>query len=259
MISGIKAVVFDLDDTLAPEYSFVKSGYRAAAEALRLKTALMKKLTEKQSETQNKTQNKTQNEIQNKTQIGIQIEEKLWELFLEDTKNVFNRLLDEYQVEYDKAFLMELIRVYREHDIYRDVYSPYGDAVSAVRALKEKGFKTGIISDGFLVSQQNKVRALGFDEKLFDRIILTAEYGTDYQKPAVKTFEMMAGSLGIKPTEMLYVGDNPKKDFYVNKTLGVYTARIYRENQVYENAEYMDGIREDMSIHSLMDLIWRME
>ncbi len=58
----------------------------------------------------------------------------------------------------------------------------------------------------------------------------------------------------IKPSEIIYVGDNPEKDFYLSVTAGIRTARIIRENGVYSDRDYLHGVREDYRICSLTEL-----
>ena len=53
---------------------------------------------------------------------------------------------------------------------------------------------------------------------------------------------------------MIYVGDNPQKDFYVKKSIPIITVRICREKAIYEKAEYLENIREDLSIRNLEEL-----
>jgi len=221
----IKAVVFDLDDTLAAEKQYVKSGYRAVAEYL------------------------SDERPEHFSDAKI-TESRLWELFKGNAQNVFNRLFEEYGISYEKEDILELVRLYREHDIFTELYGMYTDAEAAIDFLRSKSIKLGILSDGFLVSQQKKVRALGL-EKCFDAIILTDEYGSEYRKPSRLGFEKMAELLGVEPAEMAYIGDNPKKDFAVKAQLPVLAVRIYREGSVYENAAYMNDIHEDIAISGL--------
>ena len=54
---------------------------------------------------------------------------------------------------------------------------------------------------------------------------------------------------------MIYVGDNPAKDFHISADLPVRTARIIRENGIYNDREYLDGIKETYRIESLTDLL----
>ena len=227
----IKAIIFDLDDTLAPEKLFVKSGYKAVASYL-ADTAL-------------------------KGVGADEIETSLWKLFLEDSRQVFNRLYEKYDMPYDIADIKALVKIYREHRPDESVYRYYEDTFVTLVSLKEQGYRLGILSDGFLVSQENKLKALGIRKGadfIFDEIILTDEYGEDYRKPSKKGFELLAKRLLLEPSELLYVGDNPAKDFYVKTQLPVRTVRIKREDGVYLDTEYREGVREDAVISSLEEL-----
>ena len=53
---------------------------------------------------------------------------------------------------------------------------------------------------------------------------------------------------------MLYIGDNPLKDFYISSILPIKTARIVRSGSVYKDAEYRCGVRELFRIERLSDV-----
>ncbi len=72
----------------------------------------------------------------------------------------------------------------------------YDDVRKNLNALKNMGCKLGIISDGYKVSQRNKVKKLKAD-KLFDKIIITDELGRDYWKPDERSFVMMMGAFDL--------------------------------------------------------------
>ncbi len=221
----IKAVVFDLDDTLAPEMGFVRSGYEAVAKWL------------------------------SAAEPGP-VYEMLLEEFAKDTRNVFNRVLDRLGKEYDTAFIKELVKLYREHRINTGVYSYYDDVPEALDSLKKMGVKLGILTDGFVVSQKNKLAALGvLEEGSFDSVLVTGELGEEYMKPSAKGFLYIADKLGVQPSELMYVGDNPKKDFYVKTKLPMTTVRIIRPESVYRDAEYLEDVKEDIRITTLKELI----
>ncbi|MDE5593654.1 MAG: LicD family protein, partial [Clostridiales bacterium] len=63
----------------------------------------------------------------------------------------------------------------------------------------------------------------------------------------------MSDRLGVAPSEMLYVGDNPQKDFAVKKYLPIKTARVYL-NGNYAYADYDGGIKEDIVLGSIAEL-----
>lgn len=240
----INAVIFDLDDTLISEYEFVKSGYHYVSDIL------SDRLGHSSGET----------------------EARLWELSKETYSRAFNRLFDSFGVSYTEEELMEVITLYRNHPADTRFYS---DVPETLEALKERKILIGIISDGDPERQRNKIRSAVFgmmdaegkaspgkpasDEDIrcwFDEIILNDEFGgAEFRKPNPKGFEEMARRLGVDPAEMIYVGDNPAKDFHIAADLPVRTARIIRENGIYSSREYLDGIRETWRIGTLTDLL----
>ncbi len=211
----MKAVIFDLDDTLYPEKSYCLSGYRAVADHIGGDYELLK------------------------------------ELFIESPKMVFNRYFERLGINYEKEDILKLIGIYRGH---KPEIEFFPDAVATIKALKEKGMRLGIVSDGFAEAQRQKVKALGCD-KYFEKIILTDEIGRDAWKPSAKGFELLEKEFGVRADEMIYVGDNPSKDFYLKITAGVKTARITREDGVYRDTPYFEDVHEDYSLESLTDLV----
>ncbi len=242
----IKAVIFDLDDTLISEYEFVASGYRFVSKMLEERLGAAPK----------------------------EIEDRLWELSRQTYSNAFNRLFDSYEEEYTEDELRELILAYRSHPADTRFYP---DVEETLKELKEKDILTGIISDGDPERQRNKIRSAvagmkqhglhnspdpkdatdieGEIRHWFDEIILNDEFGgAEYRKPNPKGFAEMAARLKVDPGEMIYVGDNPAKDFHISAVLPVRTARIIRENGIYHDREYLDGIKETFRIETLTEL-----
>jgi len=218
----LKAVIFDLDDTLISEKEYVISGYRHIAGIIEKRFSLDKKM----------------------------VFNDLWSLFLSSPLNVFNRLLDKYQIEYSKETILELVKEYREH--YPDIKF-YDDVLPCMAELKRAGIKIGIITDGYAIAQRQKLNSLQAD-KYFDEIIITDELGRDYWKPHPKAFEIMKDRLNVEFEEMAYVGDNPEKDFYISKIHPIITVRIVREG-IYKDKCYIDDIKEKYCITSLGELV----
>lgn len=239
----IKAVIFDLDDTLISEYQFIVSGYRYMSHEL---SARLKRSPE-------------------------EIEERLWELSRETYTHVFNRLFESYDEPYTDEELRSMILSYRAHPA--DI-SFYPDVKDTLTALKDMGILTGIISDGDPDRQRNKIRhavdvldsELGLHNSAdydpvrrasywFDEIILNDEFGgAAFRKPDPKGFSEMASRLHTDPSAMIYVGDNPSKDFHISSILPYRTARIIRENGIYTEREYLDGIKETFRISTLTEI-----
>ncbi|MDE6401516.1 MAG: HAD-IA family hydrolase, partial [Clostridiales bacterium] len=200
---SIKAVVFDLDDTLFSEVDYVKSGFKAVAEYVEGRFGLKNVFAE------------------------------LVELFERDRSGVFDRFVAAHGL--DGAVAGSFTELYREH--FPNIV--LSDEVKQTLAkLRADGFKLGIVTDGRPTGQRNKIAALGLDA-LVDRIIVTDELGgAEFRKPNPKAFELMCDEFGIDAEQMLYVGDNPQKDFAVKKYLPIKTARVSTHGGLYENGEY---------------------
>ena len=79
------------------------------------------------------------------------------------------------------------------------------------------GMKLGIVTNGDHDLQMNKLRLLNFDG-FVDEIVISGDVGV--QKPDTKPFEVMSEKLGLPPSELLYVGDNPLNDVEGSRNAG---------------------------------------
>lgn len=217
-MAGIRAVIFDLDDTLYPEQSFVFSGYRAVAEAFR-------------------------------TQFGDPDETvaELTRIFhSQDRRLAFNALFELRGQPADREAVQAMIDLYRSHP---PTISLYDDAEAALTRLRTH-FKLGIITDGAAVMQETKVAALSLRTRV-DVVVLTDELGPGFGKPHLRAFELMAERLAIEPTSCVYVADNAAKDFVAPNALGWMTIRIVRTDGVYRDTAAPDGGAPRNVVHSL--------
>lgn len=181
-INGLKAIIFDLDDTLYSEKEYVCSGYRKIAE-------LFPKVKD--------------------------CETKLWNLF-EARKLVIDEFLkaEDLLTNKNKEMCLQAYR-FQKPDIH--LYPGVHEMLVQIR----KNCKLGLITDGRPEGQNAKIDALGI-RNLFDEIIITDEIGgIKYRKPNIAAFQVMAELLGVKFNEMCYVGDNTKKDFIAPEKLGM--------------------------------------
>ncbi|MCH7996019.1 MAG: HAD family hydrolase [Planctomycetes bacterium] len=220
-MARVRAVIFDLDDTLYAEQSFVFSGYRAVAEAFR-------------------------------TQFGDPDETvaELTRIFhSQDRRLAFNALFELRGRPADREVVQAMIDLYRSHP---PTISLYDDAEAALTRLRTR-FKIGIITDGAAVMQEAKVAALGLRTRV-DVVVLTDELGPGFGKPHPRAFELMADRLAIDPTACVYIGDNAAKDFVAPNALGWMTVRIVRAQGVYrDTAAQGGGVPQDI-VHSLDEI-----
>lgn len=186
----IKAIIFDLDDTLYYEIDYVKSGFQAIADAFG----------------------------------DSNIASDLFTLFSQSKNNVYQRY------GFSEKECKKCIEIYRSHKpkIYLS-----DETKEVLTTLKSKGYKLGIITDGRPKGQWNKIYALGL-EKIVDKIIVTDELGgIEFRKPNPKAFETMKNMLNVEFCEMMYVGDNPTKDFIAPQNLGMEYRYFYSDNGQY--------------------------
>lgn len=200
----IRAVVFDMDDTLYPEREYLLGGYRAVAEwgaehfgiPLADGTMSLKRLI----------------------QAGVE-------------KRLFNHWLAHYDLDTEER-AVELVHVFREH---APTLKPFPQVPSLLAALSQK-YLLGLVSDGYLKTQQGKLAAIGL-APFFSAIVFSDSFGREAWKPSTIPFSAVLNELGVKASAAVYVGDNATKDFYGARQLGMCTVGIVRFGAVYEFAQ----------------------
>ena len=218
---NIRAVVFDLDDTLYPERQFVQSGFHAVSAHLRVRAT-----------------------------IKDDIYPLLWEKFRGGVRGtVFNEVLGELGIAADDALIRELVDVYRGH---APVISLYPDAPGAL-AFCSRRCKTGLLSDGPALMQRNKIIALSI-RSFFNAVMLTDVLGREFWKPHAAGYENIRAALGVPADMCLYVGDNPAKDFLGARRLGWKTVQVKRPDGIYADAVVPAENMADRCIASLEEL-----
>lgn len=219
----VKAVIFDLDDTLYMENEFVEYGLKNAANVA-------------------------------ETVYGIvNANEKIRSLYQESKVNVFDRLVNAETIKDKEIAVAGLVKAYRNCEPKNLHCNP--GVLDLLKTLKKKGVRTGIITDGFADVQKSKIKALGIQEYI-DEIVITDELGgVQCRKPNPIGFEKMLKMLDVKPQEMVYIGDNPNKDFAIKKYLPIITARVDVPNGIYRNSEYLYGIKPDIIVKQIGDIL----
>ncbi|MGD0175172.1 MAG: HAD-IA family hydrolase [Anaerolineales bacterium] len=228
-MKNLKAVVFDLDDTLYPEREYIRSGFRAVGEWAEQRLGLSQAI----------------------------VRAELQALFdAEFRGDTFQWWLSERGLP--ESLLGEMVRIFRTHTP-RIVLSP--DAERVLYELKP-GYRLGLVTEGRRENQQAKIRALGL-ERWFSAVVILGEEERTEWKPSRKPFDWMLGMLSVAGEEAVYVGDNPRKDFRGAREAGMATIRIRRPEGLHardEPASPADAPdREIESLERLMDSLGREE
>jgi putative hydrolase of the HAD superfamily len=186
-------LVFDLDDTLYTEHTFVESGFRAVAKFLK-----------------------------NEWNIPFQ---KSYNLMLLELKkgrgSIFNNVLKRFNVFSNKN-LQKCISIYRTHfpDIILDK-----EGKNCLKRFND--FPKYLVTDGNKIAQGNKVKALGL-EKIMCHCFVTHRYGIKHAKPSAYCFLKISNIEKVNSKQVVYIADNPNKDFVGIKPLGFKTIRILK-------------------------------
>ena len=125
----------------------------------------------------------------------------------------------------------ELVEAYRSH--VPDIKLSEEVRSSLVR-LRAAGYEVGAISDGRPQVQAAKVAALGLKD-LVDPIVLTGEWGEEFSKPHPRGYELVEQEWRLAGSQLLYVADNPLKDFVTPNRRGWRTIRVRRPGQLHSD------------------------
>ena len=94
---------------------------------------------------------------------------------------------------------------------YRASWSLFDDVLPALDALERAvpGIRLGVITNGDLVFQTEKLEAIGLADRM-EHVIASGEVGV--AKPAAAIFELAAAAFGVPVASCAYVGDRLRTD-----------------------------------------------
>lgn len=185
-------LAFDLDDTLYDELSYVHSGFRAVAGHM--------------------------------FRTYLQDEEKIFKRLCDVERTLgrgqaFDTVLKEIGIRSSTA-VKQCLAVYRAH---KPKICLRQDADACLNRFIH--LQLYVVTDGNKIVQQKKIRALGLDKRIA-HCYITHQYGLRNAKPSPYCFLKICENERAAPNEVIYVADNPLKDFVGIKPLGFKTIRI---------------------------------
>ena len=194
-------VVFDIDDTLYLERTYVSSGFRAAgqwaAEWL----------------------------------LIPDFDRHCIRLFDEGYRgNIFDAALGACDYPSNPELIAGLVAIYRGHKPDIHMIEDAAVAIANIRSV----WPVAIITDGPVVSQSRKCEELDL-ANLADPIVLTGTRGAGFHKPQRGAFEFVGSRIPAR--RYVYVADNPAKDFTAPAELGWHSIRIRRAGGLHYGVE----------------------
>lgn len=221
LLAKINAVIFDLDNVLYNERDYIDAAYLNIA-------AFLSNHCHRQRE---QIYQKLLNDLQKKTSLYPRL---------------FNDALADLGL--DQAMLPEILKIYANITIDLQFYQ---GAEQLLETLRKQGVKLGLVTNGNVETQRNKVRLLGV-EQYFDVVVYARELGNHNEKPNPEVYRVTIQALNCEPEETICVGDNPYTDFFGAKKLGVRTVRLLRGEfkDIRLSAEY----EADLAVRNLEEL-----
>jgi putative hydrolase of the HAD superfamily len=215
----LRAVLFDLDDTLYAEGDFYRSGFLQVALHLGAGSA-------------------------------GDVEAILHELEAIHHDEGRERVLDTLVARrgLDARSVSELVALFREHAPRIRLHPE----VPALLARLRPRYRLGCVTDGWPGVQRRKVEALGL-APLVDTVVYAGDYGPERWKPSAFPFEACCALLGVSAREAVAVGDNPERDVRGARRAGIASVRIRREGGYFSDRP-SGADRPDFEIRSLADL-----
>lgn len=216
----IKVVVFDLDDTLFSEIEYVKSGFIAVAKY-----------------------------FENKFNLDSNILYNFMVKELEENGRgkIFDSMLKAFDT-YSKKNVEKAILVYRTHK--PNIVLPQ-ESIEVLKYYSSLKIPLYIVTDGNKIVQNNKIEALGV-RKYIKKDFITHRYGLKSSKPSTYCFEKIAKLEKLDYKDIVYIGDNPNKDFVNIKKLGFRTIRI--KQGIFMSLKKTKEYEAEIDIKSLIEL-----
>lgn len=217
----MKSIIFDLDNTLYPEQTYVESGFRVVTRYLTKKYGC---------------------------NFDVLFSEVM-NIFNEDGRgSVFDKLIHDFDFDEDVS---TLVYIYRYH--FPDI-SLYSESIPLLNSLV-KDYKLALITDGRSFVQKRKVEALNIG-KYFDEIIFTDILGNDFWKPSVEPYKLALSLLNSNASESFYIGDDPYKDFKAPNQLGMKSIQIKMEEELdYWKHRGFERVDADYNVDNLSEIL----
>jgi len=216
-------VIFDLDDTLYPEISYVKSSFFPVSSYL------------------SKKYNIPNDYVFN----------NLMKILIDDGRGkIFDIFLNRHNI-FTKKELNKCVSIYRSNIPSIELYE---EASYVLNKLSD--FPKYLVTDGNKIVQSIKIKALNIN-KYFKRIFITHHYGIKNKKPSLHCFKIIKKIENCDWNEMIYIGDDPNKDFVNLNKKNVLTIRV--KTGRFKNQDAKNGFEAKIILNDLSELISKLK
>ncbi|MCL6088766.1 MAG: HAD hydrolase-like protein [Candidatus Marsarchaeota archaeon] len=217
--SSIKAILFDIDDTLFPSSEFSRLARHNAIRAM-VQAGLPA----------------------TPARAGRELE-KIVKARGSNYGNHFGLLARRFHPHNPQRVVAAGVAAY--HNTKSSI-SPYSQTARLLLALRERGFILAVASEGVALKQWDKLIRLGLDP-FFHHVFVTS---TNKEGKTPAFYRQIARKLHLHPSQILMMGDNPAKDIMPAAAAGMHTGRLLLGKHARERA------KASFSLRSLSPLLW---
>ena len=194
MAGPLKAVVFDLDDTLYDCTGTLQEASRRRAARVLIESGLP--MTEDEA-------------------LALQSE-------LADRYGPHFMVFDEIARRHglDNDVIDRAYRAYNSDEV--GSIKPFPDVLETLRLLRSEGFLCFLLTSGIHRRQQTKIRKLGLEEA-FDEVVIN---DADRGELMSEVLRYLLDKHRLRPEDVLVVGDRPPEEIRIGNDLGATTAQM---------------------------------
>lgn len=216
----IKAVFFDIDDTLYDTSGFARLARKAA--------------------------------------INVMIDAGL-PLSSDEAYKLLKEIIKEKGSNYDKHFNILTRRVFGEekpllialgmityHNVKFALLRLFPKTPSTLIYLKSKGYHLGVISDGITIKQWEKLIRLGLHH-FFDEVVTSEEAGV--AKPDERIFQLALNRMGCQAKKSIMIGNKFNKDIVGALNIGM-SAILVNSELTPDEKEYLEENNIELNVVS---------
>jgi len=170
-----------------------------------------------------------------------------------DAVGIFREIISLHATDFTRSLPTEkleqlpkmLAETYRAASRFRlQVYSGVQETIASLHAK----YRLAAISDAQTIHAVPELNAVGLSG-YFDPIIVSGDFG--YRKPNERLFATALTAMDMKPSEVLYVGNDMYRDVYGAQRIGIKTV-FFKSNQGTQETE---GVNPDYIIYNFHEVL----
>lgn len=199
----IKAILFDVDNTLINFWKMKKECCNAAIDAMISAGLKMKK------------------------EEALKLLYELYQIYGIESQRIFQKFTKKIYGKENYKLISHGVLAYRK---MRESYLvPYSNVIPTLLELKKRDYQLAVVSDAPIMEAWMRLASLKIDD-FFEVIVTMAD--ARKQKTSIAPFKVALRKLNIKPEEAVMIGDRIARDVNTAKKLGIKTiyARYGDEN-----------------------------